>query len=98
MPDLQEKKRVGVIKSLHVKAEKGTDLANFSIKSGGVEEELFFFTPRSPPLTLSNFSQLLKNTEPPFFYSSFPKIASLKAYERIILSFFVWQVLQTKNS
>jgi len=88
LPSLAEEKRMGMVKVLGVIAEKETNTQNLQIKSGCVSENLLLLTPRSPPITLQNFSNSLKKSESELTYFNHGT-RSLKLYERIVDSFFI---------
>lgn len=83
LPDLKERKRMGIIKEL--------TLAEGKAGEGNVLDELVFLVPRSSPIDLQNFSELLKTNS---FYFPCGKSRKSNEYDRMICAFFIWKLIQ----
>jgi hypothetical protein len=58
---------------------------------------LVLLVPRSTPITLQNFSKLFKKNEKlNFFYTSCGSEKTNK-YDEIVVSFFIWKMLQKEK-
>nr|CAG8453258.1 820_t:CDS:2 [Entrophospora candida] len=99
LPDLKEEKRVGIIKELTVIGGKvGESNSQERISAGNVLEELVFLAPCTTSICSHNFMELFRvHKKPDSFYFPCGKGKKNNAYERIIVGFFIWRILQREK-
>jgi len=83
LPNLKQKKRPGSVKILPVSLDR-----SFGMVEGWCGDMVVLMTPRSTPINQQNFSELLGDNKPNFFYTIHGS-KNYKTYEKIITSFFV---------
>lgn len=96
LPNLLEKKRIGVVKVLSINTEERANINEIKV-SGSASDHLIFLTPSSTTVTIQNLPSLLEKNNFKFFYPSFSTSIELGVYEKIITVFFIWNSL-TKQS
>jgi len=92
LPDLKEKKRLGSVKILPVNLDYSGKMS-----TGWSGDFVVFLTPRAIPINQQNFSELLGDNKPNFFYTIYGSKNAV-IYKKMITTFFIWRVLQKENN
>lgn len=92
LPGLREEKRIGIVNFLETVSGENID------KYGSVGNLVTFLIPRATPVIKKELSNLLAKDKINFFYAERNAVKDTVAYERVIVTFFVWKILKKKES
>ena len=99
LPSLKAERRLGILKELVVVGGKiGESNLQERIFTGNVLEELIFLVPRITSINSLNFTELFKTRKSSDnFHFPCGKGKRNNVYERIIVGFFIWRILQKEK-
>jgi hypothetical protein len=98
LPDLKEKERKGVAKSLTVVFKRDKEAIIDNIIDERTNDQITFLIPRTTPITSQSLPELLREGQKPDFFYTMSGSKNAVVHEKIITSFFIWRVLKEQRS